>query len=502
MGVAAPLAPTPARANDAVSIDFFYDALSPYGDWISTPNYGYVWQPLVAQQPGWAPYADGSWAYTDAGWTWMSNEDFGWITYHYGRWILMQQGWMWVPGYDWAPAWVSWRQTQGQIGWAPLPPEAAWYPGTGFGGWTDGYYDVGPGYYNVVPMGAFASVTSLLPYLLDRNRNFGFYGPSVNVTRMSYMPDVTTHIFAGGPDPQRINGFGGNQVRRLTLRRDDEGFRRDWLERSGGSNGGAGSRSRIEQDQLVVTSPSIHRGGSQGLPSRVRETLQQPQIDRGWRGAAGAPGADHLRQQQRDELARTAPPSLPEKTFRPATSTAPPPAFGRALLPHERQGTGSGMAVGTGTTPPPAEPRHMTEETRKPTMPQQFLPSGGAPGIPNRPMETPATRNGPTLDPGQPFRVPHAEGQPAHVQPGMRPRENPAVHPGGVNFTPGAQPVPPHMERQVPQHMERQVPVPMPPQHQQQPPPVHVRPIAPPPHVAPPPQPVPPAGNPAAKGRR
>ncbi|OYW70742.1 MAG: hypothetical protein B7Z37_29800 [Verrucomicrobia bacterium 12-59-8] len=89
LAVAAPLAP--ARADDSVSIDFFYDALSPYGDWIYTPNYGYVWQPLVAQQPGWSPYADGSWAYTDAGWTWISNEDFGWLTYHYGRWILMQR---------------------------------------------------------------------------------------------------------------------------------------------------------------------------------------------------------------------------------------------------------------------------------------------------------------------------------------------------------------------------------------------------------------------------
>ena len=518
LGMAAPLAPTPARANDAVPIDFFYDALSPYGDWISTPNYGYVWQPLVAQQPGWAPYADGSWAYTDAGWTWISNEDFGWITYHYGRWIQMQQGWMWVPGNDWAPAWVSWRQTQGQIGWAPLPPEAAWYPGTGFGGWTDGYYDVGPGYYNVVPMGAFASATSLLPCIMDRNRNFGFYGQSVNVTHMSYMPDVTNHIFVGGPDPQRINGFGGNQVRRLTLRRDDAGFRRDWLEHPGGGAGGinsgaprgAGSRSRIEQDQLVVTSPSIRRGASQALPSRVRETLQQPQMERGWRGAADVPGAEHLRQQQRDELARTAPPSLPEKTSHPATSTAAPPAFGRTLLPHERQATGSGNTVATGTMPPPAEPRPVTEEIRQPTTPQQFLPAVSAPGIPNRPVEQPATRNGPMLDPGHPYRAPHAEGQTSGTQPAMRPSEPQAApNASAVTFRPGIHPVPQHQERQVPQYMERPAPAPPPrvfplPQQQHlQPMPVYRQPAAPPPHAsAPPPHPAPPAGNPMERGRR
>ena len=94
LAVTAPLAP--ARADDSVSIDFFYDALSPYGDWIYTDGYGYVWQPLASQQPGWSPYADGSWAFTDAGWTWISNEDFGWLTYHYGRWIRMQQSWLWV----------------------------------------------------------------------------------------------------------------------------------------------------------------------------------------------------------------------------------------------------------------------------------------------------------------------------------------------------------------------------------------------------------------------
>jgi hypothetical protein len=79
-----------AHAEVDVSIDFFFDTLSPYGDWIYADDYGYVWQPTVAQQSDWAPYSDGYWAYTDAGWTWISNEDFGWATYHYGRWIRMQ----------------------------------------------------------------------------------------------------------------------------------------------------------------------------------------------------------------------------------------------------------------------------------------------------------------------------------------------------------------------------------------------------------------------------
>src|SRR5262249_23599259 len=47
--------------------------------------------------------------------------------FHYGRWIFdASHGWVWVPGKEWAPAWVSWRDGSGYIGWAPLPPAIAW----------------------------------------------------------------------------------------------------------------------------------------------------------------------------------------------------------------------------------------------------------------------------------------------------------------------------------------------------------------------------------------
>ncbi|OYW26841.1 MAG: hypothetical protein B7Z47_07215, partial [Chthoniobacter sp. 12-60-6] len=343
----APLAP--ARADVSVPVDFFYDALGPYGDWIYVRDYGYVWQPLVAQDPNWAPYADGYWAFTDAGWTWISNEDFGWITYHYGRWMRLLQNWVWVPGYEWAPAWVSWRQTQGQIGWAPLPPEAAWVSNIGFGGWTDSYYDVGPSYYNFVPIGAFASRSSLRPFIIDRSRNFTFYDQSVNITRINYRENVPNHIYVGGPDPARIDRVGSNHVHRLTLRHDDEGFRREWLDRDryrdrnrdgdrdGDRTPGRGNFSRIERDQFVIAAPSISRDAPQRLPYRVREHMNQVEVDRGWRGA---PDADRLRERQRDELARTRPPSLPDKNRHPVTSMTPPPATGRVLSPEERAQAG------------------------------------------------------------------------------------------------------------------------------------------------------------------
>src|ERR687892_2454816 len=78
--------PAMPQARADVSIDFFYNNLSG-GNWIEVGDYGYGWQPDVAtSDSNWRPYADGYWAYTDVGWTWVSYEDFGWATYHYGRW--------------------------------------------------------------------------------------------------------------------------------------------------------------------------------------------------------------------------------------------------------------------------------------------------------------------------------------------------------------------------------------------------------------------------------
>ena len=110
------------QAKADVSVDFFYDNLSG-GNWIDVEGYGYGWQPDVAvNDTNWRPYADGYWAYTDDGWTWISYEDFGWATYHYGRWAnLADYGWTWFPGtdLDWGPAWVSWRTGGDYVGWAP-----------------------------------------------------------------------------------------------------------------------------------------------------------------------------------------------------------------------------------------------------------------------------------------------------------------------------------------------------------------------------------------------
>jgi hypothetical protein len=115
---------TPQKAAAQVSVNFqvFYDNLSPYGDWVYNPQYGYVWVPDVDY--GFTPYStDGYWAFTNAGWTWISDYSWGWAPFHYGRWMYDNYyGWSWIPGSEWGPGWVSWRRSEGYYGWAPIGP--------------------------------------------------------------------------------------------------------------------------------------------------------------------------------------------------------------------------------------------------------------------------------------------------------------------------------------------------------------------------------------------
>lgn len=113
----------------------FYNDLSPYGEWISDPQYGYVWIPDVGAN--FRPYyTNGYWVMTNYGNTWVSNYPWGWAAFHYGRWTFDNYyGWVWIPGNEWGPAWVNWRSVNnGYYGWAPMGP------GANIGFYDNGYY--------------------------------------------------------------------------------------------------------------------------------------------------------------------------------------------------------------------------------------------------------------------------------------------------------------------------------------------------------------------------
>jgi uncharacterized protein DUF6600 len=114
------------NGSGGATLETFQAPLAPYGDWVVVAGYGQVWRPRVAV--GWRPYYYGRWEWTNEGWLWVSDEPYGWAVYHYGRWAHdPYYGWIWVPGYEWAPAWVSWRYSGDVVGWAPLGPGLSVY---------------------------------------------------------------------------------------------------------------------------------------------------------------------------------------------------------------------------------------------------------------------------------------------------------------------------------------------------------------------------------------
>jgi uncharacterized protein DUF6600 len=118
IAVSAPLVEIRAESD-------FYEPLAPEGEWVVVGSYGRCWRPSHVESD-WRPYCNGSWERTDAGWYWVSDEPWAWATYHYGRWDYADQyGWYWVPQIEWAPAWVSWHEGGGYVGWAPLQPSVS-----------------------------------------------------------------------------------------------------------------------------------------------------------------------------------------------------------------------------------------------------------------------------------------------------------------------------------------------------------------------------------------
>ena len=112
-----------APAEDKADISLFYEAMAPYGTWSQDETNGWTWEPRDGADANWRPYAsNGHWEWTDHGWYWESASPYGWAAYHYGRWGYNSRNrWSWSPDNVWGPAWVDWRQSDENIGWAPLP---------------------------------------------------------------------------------------------------------------------------------------------------------------------------------------------------------------------------------------------------------------------------------------------------------------------------------------------------------------------------------------------
>lgn len=314
--------PAGVRQAPAVNIDFFYDSLAPYGEWIDLPQWGWAWYP-DGVPVGWQPYTVGHWVLTDWGWTWVSDFDWGWGPFHYGRWVDNDDyGWLWIPGFDWGPAWVAWDLGDDWIGWAPLPPVAEWDPDEGLR-FSDRDLE------RRIPDRDFAFVRE--GDLTDHDLRNDIIPRARNVSIVPLTHDVTRYESVGGVpvdrsvSPQRIERVEGHPISRLPV---DEVRSVRQLERERSRRGEAvplfrptiNHEKRLEPPRSKLVSPDTERGRAQLQAMRSRHAAEEHAL------------AQHHAEEQRrmEEFHRQ------ELAQAQNHTESPPPAHGRAMPRGER----------------------------------------------------------------------------------------------------------------------------------------------------------------------
>jgi hypothetical protein len=390
-----------SETRSTASYGTFYRKLEPYGAWRETNDYGYVWQPREAEDRSWRPYTDGRWVYTDAGWTWISEEPFGWATYHYGRWVRLRRvGWVWVPGEEWAPAWVSWRTSKDYVGWAPLPPEARFDRRHGIRNWADSHYDIGPDQYAFVPNNEFGS-RRIRRSVLPVERNVTIVIETTNVTNITY---ANTTIVNQGPNYEELRSRSQQPIERYRLERQ--------------LNSETTGPATVRGDVLVLSAPAITAIIGVDRPQNVKETMTETTVEKTWAAGTDRPAADRARAKMKAEV--QAPPDAPSKTFvKPVSSTsstAPPAA---TMAP------ASAAPVMTPTTSASAPPAFASTPRATPAIPTptpapitRATPKPASPTAAPTARTTPVTISSPTPSLlASPTPLPTARATPKPVSP-------------------------------------------------------------------------------------
>ncbi|MEO8275410.1 MAG: cell envelope integrity protein TolA [Thermoanaerobaculia bacterium] len=251
------------QRGPGVDVGFFYNELSPYGEWVHRNPYGWVWFPRRVPA-NWRPYAYGRWVDSDYGWTWVSAEPFGWATYHYGRWAYDRYiGWVWVPGTVWGPAWVAWQQGGGYVGWAPLPPEIGFDIGVGLRlGGLNLSFSIRPTRYTFVEERQFLA-PRVSTYLVPTARNVTIIHNTTNITNYTY---VDNHVVNRGIPVDRIERATGQRVRRLRVSE---------------TQAPSATKSLVQNDQIRIYRPSTEKLRSVAVAERNNAGVRRPQPNPG-----------------------------------------------------------------------------------------------------------------------------------------------------------------------------------------------------------------------------
>jgi hypothetical protein len=248
---------TPQKTIAQISVNFqvFYDDLSPYGTWINTEEYGYAWMPDVADD--FMPYnTNGYWIYTDAGWTWVSDYSWGWAPFHYGRWYYdSEYGNMWVPGNEWGPGWVSWRQSEGYYGWAPIGPGISIDMAYG------NNYNIPYDRWTFVKNNNFGR-SNINRYYMNRSNNNTIYNHSTVINNMQSNRENNAR-YNGGPDRDDVQKRTGRQINSIPVR----------------SNNTPGQQ--VSKSEYKVYKPKIEQnndGGQKPVPAQVKNIKEMRTI--------------------------------------------------------------------------------------------------------------------------------------------------------------------------------------------------------------------------------
>lgn len=413
-----------ADAQDVtVSYQTFYDNLSPYGQWVDDPQYGNVWVPNEGGD--FRPYGSrGHWVMTDYGNTWVSDDPWGWACYHYGRWVYdSYYGWVWIPGYDWAPAWVTWRFGGGYCGWAPLGP------GMSLGVASD------------IPVSWWVFVDPVYMYQPDCIHYWR--GPSYNTTYIhetrvinNYYVDNRTHVrYNYGPRPEAVQQVTHQPVQVYHVQQ---------MNRPGAPSVGGNT--------LTMYRPAVNRATA--VSARPENVVRAPrQLGR----PAAAPALNAGRQPEfRQQLQRGAIPSATPQRAMP--TTRPQPQRGQPVeLPQPQR-----------AQPPMQQPQRGQPAERP--QPQRAQPPMQQPQR-NQPAERPQPQR------AQPMQQPQMERpQPPRPQPQMESPQPPRPQPQMERPQPPRPQPMPQMNRPMPQPRPQPMPQPRP-QPMQAP-----HPAGPPPH--------------------
>jgi len=307
----APAPAQPQAQQQGVSLQLFYDQLSPYGQWIQNPQYGYVWIPDVG--PDFKPYAtDGHWEYTDYGWTWVSDYPWGWAPFHYGRWYYDNiMGYAWIPDTQWGPAWVDWRSSPDYYGWAPMGPAGYSYP-------QNQWVFVNAGYVNS---------PQVYNYYQAPQNNYVVYNQTTIIQNNYIVKNNVQYV--PGPDAQEVQRRTGTAVVPVVIQQSNQ----------------PGQSSR-DNGHLTIYKPQIigtmGGNGARPMPAKVMSSTQivpvsqrKPSNIHPINNANNAPGNGQVAPQnkrtpiapdQNGRIPTPAPPIQKGATSTPVNNDAPQPA--------------------------------------------------------------------------------------------------------------------------------------------------------------------------------